>query len=148
MRTILKKGLLTRFALLPHMCIVASCAFPPAVFAQSHCVTNDGDWPTVFATTISDIFDPAEVDSADNIAHGIPYATGNNVRLEASDSICAAVIAAQNALPTDQGVPGGSLNSALVYDLNGTGYALVTVDHRYLVMFKSDLTFFRAWAYD
>jgi hypothetical protein len=147
MRKILK-GLLRRFVLLLQVCIVASCAFPPSAYAQSHCVTNDGDWPIVFVTTISEIFDPAEADSSDNIARGIPYATGSNVTIETSDSVCAAVIAAQNALPTDQGVPGGPLNSALVYDLNGTGYALVTVDHQYLVMFKSDLTFFRAWAYD
>jgi hypothetical protein len=129
------------------LAVACSAAVPtPTVRPVPACLQGPSDHVDYLRIEIDMLFDPAEVDSADNAAHGIPYATGANVHIVTSDSLCTAVIAAHNSLPDSERIGTSPLTQAFVFDLNGTGFAMADTSMTILVMLKPDLSFFRAWA--
>jgi hypothetical protein len=146
MRTLLRHTALHRSLGLLIAIVACAAAKPiPASQPLSPCLTSPVDHVGYLQAEIDVLFDPAEVDSADNAVHGIPYATGTNVQLVINDSLCSQVITAHNALPDSERIGTAPLTQAFVFDLNGTGFAIADTSMTILVMLKSDYSFFRAW---
>ena len=124
-----------------------SCTSAATTMRESPACETSPAWKVdLHRSQIALIFDPMEVDSAHNAARGLPYATGSNVVLVASDPVCAAVLSAHNTLAEGLKIDGRALRSAMVFDLGGTGYALVARRKAQLIMFDEDLSFVLAWA--